>query len=59
MQNVFFVRIVTKEGKIIPVGTADSYETAEKAIECTERLFDLKRIGEIQIISFQDYEQKL
>ncbi len=59
MQNVFLVRLVTKEGKIIPVGIADSYENAEKAIEYTERLFDLKSIGEIQIISFPDYEEKL
>ncbi len=54
MDNMVFVSLVTKEGKVIPLGMADSYENAEKLIEYADRVIGSQKIAEYQIVSFPD-----
>ena len=54
MEKMVLVNLVTKEGKVIPLGMADSYENAEKLIEYADRVIGPQKTGEYQIVSFPD-----
>lgn len=59
MHNMVLVNLVTREGKTIPVGMADSFEDAEELIDYADRLIGMKKIGDFQIVSFPEYGEDL